>query len=448
MRILIGTLLACVTTSCITVNRPPQPTQAGPPESVAPESTFRIPGPCLSELGSLAARTMNRRGLLNDACRSRRFAATLKYARYYSFTLDQAMQVRIEMRSSDVEPYLSVRGTRRRDPTAIVHADDDSGGVARAAAIDQRLPAGTYTIEATTFDVAATGPFTLRLTTTVLPLTVDDDPSGSPDSAIPGVTKTTPVPAQRASPPTAPSEAEKRPPLLRVPVGWRPADAIAESGSATEPDASRSIVAPDSQSDPASPNRAPTAQEPAYFLVTDGDLILRSGALNHMGVNNDFGNFEIRIRVRRYDSSISRALLRLKRRLVESRTETRTISQDTTMTEEERRTRVRASRKRTLDLIRQRAGLKRSLADSIAWTTPTATASLTVPLDERDFRTPMRVGDRIMVTVYELDPMTPDFLGRRRFEFTRRMVTDGVEISNGYVRSLRLRFEPETGLVQ
>ena len=57
----------------------------------------------------------------------------------------------------------------------------------------------------------------------------------------------------------------------------------------------------------------------------------------------------------------------------------------------------------------------------------------------------MRVGDRITVTVYESDPITPDFLGRKQFEFTRRMVTDGVEITDGYIRSLRLRFEPESG---
>ena len=31
----------------------------------------------------------------------------------------------------------------------------------------------------------------------------------------------------------------------------------------------------------------------------------------------------------------------------------------------------------------------------------------------------MGVEDRITVTVYKLDPITPDFLGRKRFKFTR-----------------------------
>ena len=81
-------------------------------------------------------------------------------ARYYEFTLSQQREVTLYLQSS-TDPYLYLRtGAQQRSGRAI--DDDDDGGRGYDARIRRTLEAGTYTIEATTFN-PGTGNFTLTL---------------------------------------------------------------------------------------------------------------------------------------------------------------------------------------------------------------------------------------------------------------------------------------------
>ena len=87
-----------------------------------------------------------------------------KHAVYYGFTLDRDAFVAIEMTSSDVDSWLTLRsGTPPGDDVAL-EDDDDGGSSAYDARIEQLLEAGQYTIEATTWAEDETGDFTLTLT--------------------------------------------------------------------------------------------------------------------------------------------------------------------------------------------------------------------------------------------------------------------------------------------
>ena len=87
------------------------------------------------------------------------------YARYYSFTLSQEKEVTITLESDDADSYLYLReGDDVRSGTALnAHADDDDAGGGRNAQIQETLPAGTYTVEATTYGTGETGDFTLTI---------------------------------------------------------------------------------------------------------------------------------------------------------------------------------------------------------------------------------------------------------------------------------------------
>ena len=105
---------------------------------------------------------MTRNGTLGHDCVSPNWAGEL--ARYYSFTLARTTNVRIDMTSSAVDAWLGLRegaGTSG----SLVLSDNDSGGGTNAR-IEDSLPAGTYTIEASTavLGVAATGAFSLTIT--------------------------------------------------------------------------------------------------------------------------------------------------------------------------------------------------------------------------------------------------------------------------------------------
>ena len=118
-------------------------------------------GGCTVENLGAVAGTVTRNGTLGHDCVSPNWAGEL--ARFYSFTLARAANIRIDMSSTAVDAWLGLRegaGTSGR----LVLSDDNSGGGTNAR-IEDSLAAGTYTIEASTavLGVAATGPFTLTL---------------------------------------------------------------------------------------------------------------------------------------------------------------------------------------------------------------------------------------------------------------------------------------------
>ena len=85
------------------------------------------------------------------------------YAKYYTFNLDQQSAVTVELESS-VDTYLYLRRGDLRTGTALYENDDiESGGVNLNSRISETLAAGTYTIEAATYDDDQTGTFTLTI---------------------------------------------------------------------------------------------------------------------------------------------------------------------------------------------------------------------------------------------------------------------------------------------
>ena len=87
-----------------------------------------------------------------------------RYARYYAFTLAEASEVAItlELASGQADTYLYLREGEARSGTALEENDDDGGSTSRSR-IAAALGAGTYTIEATTYDAGQTGIFTLTI---------------------------------------------------------------------------------------------------------------------------------------------------------------------------------------------------------------------------------------------------------------------------------------------
>ncbi len=100
-----------------------------------------------------------------------------RYARYYSFSLASASTVTIDLEAS-VDTYLRLRRGSNKKSGATLTFDDD-GGAGTNSQIIETLTAGDYTIEATTYYQARTGPFTLTLTGAGLPVPPSTEPEVS-----------------------------------------------------------------------------------------------------------------------------------------------------------------------------------------------------------------------------------------------------------------------------
>ena len=105
-----------------------------------------------------------------------------RYARYYTFTLAEQSEVTIALESSDADTYLNLwaGSNRTGDPLAY---DDDSPDITRSEIV-ATLQAGSYTIEATTFDAGATGSFTLTVTGLGTAPPPGPEPSDEQDRAV------------------------------------------------------------------------------------------------------------------------------------------------------------------------------------------------------------------------------------------------------------------------
>lgn len=110
----------------------------------------------LEDLGLLTGR-VDRSGSLGNDCVSPNH--TGEFSRFYTFRLREAADVRIDMRSSAFDAYLELRAGA--DVFGELLAFDDDGGSDRDARVEHSLSAGPYTIEASSYDVGVTGPFTL-----------------------------------------------------------------------------------------------------------------------------------------------------------------------------------------------------------------------------------------------------------------------------------------------
>ena len=88
------------------------------------------------------------------------------YAKYYSFTLSEQKTVTMTLDSDDADTYLIVRGasdSRSALPTNTAWYNDDFEGSRSRSRIAPTLPAGTYVIEAATYDSTNTGDFILTI---------------------------------------------------------------------------------------------------------------------------------------------------------------------------------------------------------------------------------------------------------------------------------------------
>ena len=83
-----------------------------------------------------------------------------RYARYYTFTLDESGSVTVEL-SSAVDTYLYLMKGIGRNGELLASNDDIVSGNTNSQIPATRLEPGDYTIEATTFAAEATGDFTL-----------------------------------------------------------------------------------------------------------------------------------------------------------------------------------------------------------------------------------------------------------------------------------------------
>ncbi len=84
------------------------------------------------------------------------------YSQYYQFTLEEDAQVTIEL-TSGVDPYLFLRAGEARSGDFLHENDDIEAGANLNSRITATLTAGTYTIEATTYDTGRSGEFTLTI---------------------------------------------------------------------------------------------------------------------------------------------------------------------------------------------------------------------------------------------------------------------------------------------
>lgn len=82
------------------------------------------------------------------------------YARFYTFTLDAASEATITLSSADAAPYLFLR---EGEWTGGAVRRETGSATASAATITMTLSAGSYTIEASTWEAETPGNFTLEL---------------------------------------------------------------------------------------------------------------------------------------------------------------------------------------------------------------------------------------------------------------------------------------------
>ena len=129
-------------------------------ESPAPGTT---PGPagCTRDLGTWTG-TVSVSGLWSEDCESE--AGSGRYARYYTFSLDEESELAVTLESSEADPYLYLRSGDATSGSTLADNDDvDPDGGNTNSEIVRTLDAGTYTIEATTSNEGETGRFTLTL---------------------------------------------------------------------------------------------------------------------------------------------------------------------------------------------------------------------------------------------------------------------------------------------
>ena len=106
-------------------------------------------------------------GSWDDGCLSEKAALSGtgdRYARFYTFTLDESADVTILL-VSDEDTYLYVLQGHGKDGQTLHSNDDIVYGVDTDSRLSETLQPGDYTIEATTYYAQTDGDFTLTINT-------------------------------------------------------------------------------------------------------------------------------------------------------------------------------------------------------------------------------------------------------------------------------------------
>jgi len=120
------------------------------------------PDPCVDSISD----NISKSGSWEPSCTSTHRSGS--YARYYTFTLSSSQEVTIDLQSS-VDTYLFLLNGSGQ--TGSVVDEDDDGGSGTNSRIIRILSAGTYTIEATTFEAEVTGDFDVSVSASTPPCT-------------------------------------------------------------------------------------------------------------------------------------------------------------------------------------------------------------------------------------------------------------------------------------
>ena len=119
------------------------------------------PAPAGCEAGGIAADGSPVSGSWGADCESA--VRDGRYARYYQFTLTEGADITVRLQSDDAETVLYLReGAGATSGDHIGFNEGESPDYKRAV-IERNLGAGTYTVEATTYDAGETGSFTLTV---------------------------------------------------------------------------------------------------------------------------------------------------------------------------------------------------------------------------------------------------------------------------------------------
>ena len=147
-----------------------------PSEAPTPEPTPEPPpevDDCVEGLGVLPADGVSLDGTWSADCESTNREGS--YARYYIFSLESESEIRISL-TSEVDTYLNLLEGEGTDGEIQVENDDidNSGGNLNSSIDGITLPAGVYTVEATTYGAGEVGTFSLSIASAEESPEVDD----------------------------------------------------------------------------------------------------------------------------------------------------------------------------------------------------------------------------------------------------------------------------------
>ena len=120
---------------------------------------------CVNPLGVISGQH-SKQGTWDSSCLSQRNGS--KYARFYTFTLDNRSDVTIDLTSS-TDTYLYLMSGHGKNGVALYENDDiDTAAQNYNSRISEKLAPGDYTIEATTYGSRKIGSFNLSIDVTAI----------------------------------------------------------------------------------------------------------------------------------------------------------------------------------------------------------------------------------------------------------------------------------------